>query len=258
LPSKPIAGSARLEWDPFLVEEAVLLAVARGGKELAFDFHLERDPLYELAAGRARDERFLSLHKRWWERLRLGDAVERALAEVPEAVARVSRIVVLRALRANEEGADLHAARNASLDPPALVLRLRPQSVLAPETLLARLRHQLLHAADMLDPEFGFCRADLEAGSPGALSMLRQRYRCLWNVSIDGRLARTSRLEGCREKGRREELRQSLSLEGKRLTMLFARLFDGPRPTHAELLSLARLPLATAPGRGSLPSLRVS
>jgi hypothetical protein len=53
------------------------------------------------------------------------------------------------------------------------------------------LRHELMHVADMLDPAFGYERSlPTSDDGPSADNIVRDRYRVLWDVTIDGRLAR--------------------------------------------------------------------
>jgi hypothetical protein len=74
---------------------------------------------------------------------------------------------------------------------PTIVVRLRPQSLLDPEGLRTLLRRELLHVADMLDPAFGYLKElpSVER-DPAVVNLLRERYRVLWDATIDGRLCR--------------------------------------------------------------------
>jgi len=48
-----------------------------------------------------------------------------------------------------------------------------------------------MHLADMLDPAFGYERnLSAAADGPSAENIVRDHYRVLWDVTIDGRLAR--------------------------------------------------------------------
>src|SRR5437867_4312313 len=146
-----------LTYDPELVEDAVLLAEPKLARVDARAFRRQRDRIYEVADAEEREARFRSLHLGWFARLGLNRIVERSVGERPEVAGRVAEGRVVRALTRNEEGADLidHLGPGAAEPRPMLVLRLRPAALVAADALLALLRHELQHVADMLDPAFG-------------------------------------------------------------------------------------------------------
>lgn len=243
----------RLTYAPDLIEAAVLLAERTAPGSAGRAFRRERDRLYEIPDADLREASFRSLHLQWFGRLGLERAIERVVRERADVVQRVSGGRVLRALTRDDEGADLAqrvtpaGARGA----PTLILRLRPATLVEPEILRALLHHELTHVADMLDPAFGYERSlpASEAG-PSADNILRDRYRVLWDVTIDGRLARAGLVNGSMRDIRWREFAATYAMLGDRCRSAFERWFDEARPTHAELVAFATAPARAAGSAG--------
>jgi hypothetical protein len=68
---------------------------------------------------------------------------------------------------------------------------------------------------------------------------LRARYRVLWDVSVDGRLARRGHALPDARAGRWREFRAAFAELADSVETTFARLWDADGVTHAELLALA-------------------
>jgi hypothetical protein len=132
-----------------------------------------------------------------------------------------------------------------------LLVRLRPESLLEAERLRALLRHELLHAADMLDPAFGYSR-ELPASDSGPSydNLLRDRYRVVWDATIDGRLCQRGMLDAGAREARRVEFTMALPMLGARAAELFSAWFDGPRPSHAGIVRFILDPA----GQGDSPA----
>jgi hypothetical protein len=149
------------------------------------------------------------------------------------------------ASQSRDEGADLHDSRGTA---PTLAVKLTPGSLLDFDRIAPLLRSELLHVEDMLDPEFGYER-ELPSFEidPVFEKLLRDRYRVLWDASVDGRLAGRGWLPEGGEARRRREFLAAFSMLGTDVEKEFERFFDGRRPTHGELLSFAR----SVEGRGA-------
>jgi hypothetical protein len=219
------------EYEPALVEAAVLEALAGRPAERAL--HAERDPLYAMADPEAREAAFTALHARWFVGLGLDQPLRDALAERPEIGERCGRGIVVRAPAVRAEGADLLVAPPAR---PTLLVRLTAQRLGARGRALTLLRRELLHVADMLDPDFGYApRMGAGAPAPG----WQERYRVLWDASIEGRLVRSGLAPSTARAERLREFTRAFPALGPRVGAAFARFFDGPRCTHAELVAAA-------------------
>src|SRR5262245_26013006 len=242
-----------IEFDPHLVEEAVLLSVERVAPEQRRLFRKERDALYRLTDPDDREVRFGDLHSRWFVSLRLAESVRAALSEQPgllRAGSRVRRCLVLASGSGRDEGADLHEDRSSGLndDAVAMIIRLLPSTLLDGAATRALLRRELAHIADMLDPEFGYTHA-MPALEGTRAGLIRERYRVLWDTSVDGRLAAQGALAPGRDRIRRREVIAAFPARSGG-EALFERLFFGPRPTHEQLWSLALGQGASALGPG--------
>jgi hypothetical protein len=253
----------RLAIAPDLMEEAVLLAERQAPPAVSRAFRRERDRIYRIVDPDAREARFEALHLRWFARFglkaRLASAVNGhargaglqachgAPFRWPAGVAgRLADGRVIRATARAEEGADLVDAVAPGPDGrPLLVIRLRPMTLVDPATLRALLRHELTHVADMLDPAFGYQRAlPPSDDGPQADTLLRDRYRVVWDVTIDGRLARDGAAHPVAHEARWREFHAAFAAIGVSCSRVFDRWWSEPRPTHAKLLAFAQAPAA--------------
>jgi hypothetical protein len=232
-------------WDPGLVEAAVLLAVRDPRVEPAF--RRERDRLYEIGDRGARETAFAAFHARWFQRLGLDGPLHEVLSELPVLAARCGRGIVARALGARDEYADLLVAPSA---PPTMLVRLTAETLSVRDRALTFLRSELLHVADMLDPEFGYapCLGAGPAGAPPE-DRLWDRYRVLWNTSIDGRLARQGRAALEAKARRWQDFRRAFPDLGPGAEAAFERVWSAERCPHAELVALAAGASRDAPGK---------
>jgi hypothetical protein len=239
--------------EPGFAEEAVLRAVVGHPEDRTF--RRARDPLYLLPDGDARERDFQELHVSWFARLGLAQPLHAALAELPLLAERCTRCLVSRAPTARDEGADLLVNDEAGVPAERTVLiRLRPAVFQSPERLLALLRGELLHVADMVDPAFGYQPAVPPTdGGPGAERLLRDRYRLLWDVSIAGRLVR----RGCGGPDARAAafaaFATAFPMLGAGAEDAFARLFDGEAHTHDALMAFAAQPRGESMAPGLAP-----
>jgi hypothetical protein len=240
----------RIELDPALVEQAVLLATDAATPEVRRSYRQERDRVYEIPAGDDRESRFRDLDASWFQTLRLEAPLSSLLREFEPVLGRVCRCLVLLASRRKDEGADLHENREGA---PALALKLTPESLVRFDRVAPHLRSELLHVEDMLDPTFGYERGPLSDDvDPMYEKLVRDRYRVLWNASVNGRLDRRELLpKEVEARGRREFL-AAFSMLGPDAEAHYRRLFEGPRPSHGDLLRFARAVEGRASGRCSL------
>jgi hypothetical protein len=241
-----VEAAVVLDYEPALVEEAVLIAIRGHREERAF--RRERDRLYEERDAEAREAAFRKHHVAWFERLALGRPVCLAFTEWPAigATTRGNRVALARSR--HEEGAELFVGSPA--DTPAgtaarwVVIRLRPEMLAAPDRTLGILRHELLHIADMLDPRFRYePRLPSSPAGPAHENLLRERYRVLWDAFVDGRLVRLGLAPALLRDNRLAEFARTFPMLGPmlgpRMEETFARFFDGEACTHPDLVALA-------------------
>jgi hypothetical protein len=228
----------RASYDAALVEAAVLWAEERLSPSRRAAFRFERDRVYDVREAEEREARFEELHGRWFSALGLDRPLHRALSEQPSLLAGAAACRVLRAWSLKDEQADLFGDRVAGgPEPPTVVVRLCPESLRDPDRLLPRLRHELTHVADMLDPAFGYERElPPPEGGPAADTLLRERYHAVWDATIDGRLFRRGLLGEAAREARALDFARLLPGLGEEAPAAFLRWFDESRPTHAAIL----------------------
>jgi len=235
----------RLTYASDFVEEAVLLAEPLMAVSDRRAFRRARDPLYEIRDECVRDERFRALHSEWFERLGFGRTLTRIMCGTPGLAPSVAEARVLRAVSRHDEGADLvdQVISGQRVTRPVLVIRLRPATIADIETVTGILSHELLHVCDMLDPAFGYERS-LPPCDTGGLTetIVRDRYRILWDATIDGRLQRAGVLPSNVRTARRREFEAAFPMLGDKAATAFDAWFDQDRPTHDDLVTFARMP----------------
>jgi hypothetical protein len=236
-----VSPTYTIGYEPRLVEDAVMAVLPGRAEEPVF--RTERDGLYTISDRDEREARFSAVHVAWFERLGLAQPVTDALREQPSVAARTTGCLVTGAASRREEGAELFVAAGASgteTGRRTAVLRLCPGAFADRETLRALLRHELMHVADMLAPTFGYTPRWVGAATemlPDAL--VRERYRVLWNTSVDGRLARRGWTPPGVRATRLAEFTGAFPMLGRHTGAAFERLFAGRRPTHTELVQFA-------------------
>ena len=234
----------RIAYDAVLVEESVLLAERRLCAAEAATFRAERDRVYDVDDPDEREACFEELHGRFFLQLGLDRPLHEVLAERPELLQRTCECRILPAASRLEEMADVRAEIGAPAEAaPTIVVRLRPQSLLDPGTLRTLLRRELLHVADMLDPAFGYLKELPGVDTDAAMvNLLRERYRVLWDASIDGRLCREGLLGAQARSARLSEFARAFPMLSDSAATAFAPWFDGPRPIHAAIVGFIQEP----------------
>jgi hypothetical protein len=220
----------------------VLLAVQSAPIEEQRLFRAERDPLYQTADPNRRESKFDNLHGHWFRRLGLAAPVLSAWREEPSLASAVGRCLVVPVSSAREEFVDVQPDRRGGTGRVVLI-RLRTPTLVDGQRVVDLLRHELLHAVDILDPEFGF-EPHLEGVAVNAAleNLVRERYTVLWDTTIDGRLATRGLLPLGREGRRKAEFQAAFAMLGEAAGPCFESLFRGPRPDHAWLVRSAADP----------------
>lgn len=224
-----------------IIEETILLAESSLPAAERRAFRRERDRLYEVRDDDDREMRFRWLHQHWFLRLGLGRDIERVIADRLHFAHRLREGRIVAAISRREEGADLvdRMDPDTGNPEPLLVVRLRPQTLLDPPALRVLLQHELMHVADMLDPAFGYERTLPPSGDgPAADTIVRDRYRVLWDITIDGRLAHA----GHAVPGRTRHQAEFATMFPKVGRDVFDHWFDLAQPTHAALAAYAGAP----------------
>lgn len=240
-------------YDPGLIEEAVFLAQRSG--QIAGDFGRQRNHIYDIADPEVRDKLFTKLYESWFAQLGLGEPIEQAFREQPLLLSKVNVCFVARTTRAADEGAELFVRRDENFDGgPHRTVRilLRPQALLSRDELLAFLRHELFHIADMLDPAYGYEPSLPNTGvGPAYDQLLTNRYRLLWNITIDGRMLRRSWIPPAVRVRDLGLFAEAFPRVHDAAGELFTMFFDRETHTHDELVAFASNPQAALPSNSA-------
>jgi hypothetical protein len=230
-------GDHSVAYDAGLVEEAVLLHEPGLPVPERQAFRRERDRVYEVRDPEEREARFEELHGRWFMQLGLDRPLHETLSEQKVVLERTEGCRVLRASARADEMADVWTDVGGHT-PRRVVVRLRPASFLDADRLRALLRHEFFHVTDMLDPGFAY-QPELPPSDwgPAHDNLLRDRYRAVWDATIDGRLFHLGRLDKRGRELRAREFAQAFPGLGAEAEARFSAWFDEARPTHAGIVA---------------------
>lgn len=232
----------QLRYEPAFLESVLSTLIqereACGDLRFTHEYHALTDPAYHLAPA-AREDAFQRIHRRLFRRWNLAAPFEAVLTEFPELQEQVQTLWVVQVPSSRDEGADLQFP-----DRTAAIVRLLPRRLLDSPGLERLLHHELTHLADMLDPTFAYHYTEqiLEI-LPAEEPLVRDRYRLLWDITIDSRLLRAGRdTVADREQRRAEFEAQYRGVPALLVERAFGRLWEMPRPSHPQLVEMATDP----------------
>ncbi len=211
---------------------------------LASSFREQANAVYADVPSRKREAAFFALYRRYFRELGYPDRVKSILAEFTGGGDLPSECYLVRTFRDEEESAQL------SEDRTRLGVQIRLETLRDAKRCAYLLRHELTHILDILDPDFKYDTSrPLSEVSPSEESLFRDRYRTLWDLSVDGRLERKGFLpQGLRERRTAEFQTLFPNLGGKAAGQVFTALWGGPRPSDTELrqMVMGAAPLCSA------------
>lgn len=230
----------RVRFDRELLEAVVDLILRRREDQSAVDlfarFRRAADRIYVLHhTPEDRRAAFHTLHAGLFEEVNCGMPV---LEEAAALSGRVADILVGRAWRPDEEGAELSADRRV------VGLRVQPRRFVSPGDLRSFVRHEFGHVADMVDEAFQYG----DGAATGRLPRLAGvRFGCLWDCVVDGRIARAGGVPLHRREDLEEECARVFpALPSDCVAAAVRRLWEGERPTYGTLVRWATDPAALA------------
>jgi hypothetical protein len=239
-----------IELDPQLLEAVVFLEIRRReqlGEQATYrDYRGRVDALYDLSADdEGRDIAFRDVHADFFERLGFGQAIRGYIEEFPLLRQELDRITFLKARSRREEGADLFVRLDeggGGLHHRTAVLHLRAETFLDTDKLSILLRRELYHVSDMVEPAFGYEPNLGDTGESIAQeNLIRDRYRVLWNLYIDARLARAGRAPAAILQQPQSLLERAFDSLGEQNTKaIFETVSNATSLTHSDLLALAK------------------
>jgi hypothetical protein len=204
-------------------------------------FHVERERCYQILDPDERGTAFARLQLGWFNEWGFAESLGKITAQFAELPSTLAAMAFRKARARNDESAELYR------DPEGQwrgIVALRPER-LADHTALTRfLHHELAHLADMVNPDFGYSPELGQTGQTASqLRLTRERYRLLWDVSIDGRLVQRRLDTVADEAQRRHEFNRGFAfLPAARREELFDALWHGRLARHVPLLEIAADP----------------
>jgi hypothetical protein len=245
-----------LSYDEDFVEAAVFLCGHKNEPSVPAvqlkRFHYEREKLYAILDPDERNAAFFKLHLEWFREWGLEDRLLRILKEFPLLEKSVHLLAFRKVQAARDEGAELYVQPGGRR---TAVIALRVEQFQSSAGLASFLRHEVTHLHDMVDPAFGYSAAlEFNGQIPAQERLTRERYRLLWDVTIDGRLTAAAKAApGVRER-RSSEFHRAFSFwpEEKR-NRTFASLWNNRSPKHHDLLAIAADPRDIASTHAPLP-----
>jgi hypothetical protein len=152
---------------------------------------------------------------------------------------RIMAVAIKRAINKVDEGSNVLSRTS---NKPLIEMRILASRFSNPEEaqeLDAFLIHELMHAKDMVDPEFDY-EDSFIPGNPSVKNLITARFRLLWNVYVDSRLERLGVVSILSKQGRFREFDNFYrKIPEKQRKGIFEGLWRAEMFTHEELLSMA-------------------
>ena len=245
-----------IRYDDDFVESAVLLCAAgRRHAQPALQirrFQAARERLYSILDPDDRNAAFFKLHLEWFREWGLEKRIVDVLTEFPLFPAALNVLAFRKARDRKDEAAELYANAETGRN---VVVAMRTERFEKDEAVASFLRREMMHVNDMIDPNFGYSRELRARGlNPAQERIVRERYRLLWDVTIDGRLSRANPASNTAREQHQKFFDRAYSFwpEEKRRTV-FEELWTNPNPRHDHLLALASDPRDLSHTRAPLP-----
>lgn len=231
----------QLRYDEDFVEAAAFLCASgrrKGVPSLQIArFHREREKLYAILDPDERNTAFFNLHLDWFREWGLEKLLTDLLRGFPLLPVTLSVLAVRKTRGKNDEGAELYVNETGLR---SAILALRPESFEFDAALRDYVRHEFTHLNDMLDPDYGYAPTLDLPGLNGAQQRLaRERYRLLWDITIDGRLAAAGHIPMATREQHAAAFSRGYSFwPVERRTTVFDSLWLNAKPRHADFLAL--------------------
>jgi len=234
----------KLEFDPSLIEEVIFGELkAREGKgdfSFTLEYHSRIDPVYENFPSEERPSQFKKIEWDFFKKIESPKIIREIFDEFPELEGKVAGGVIAKAVNPFDEGSYLTKGMNQEAGQKRIVVKLLPDRFQESSYLRKLIRHELMHASDMLSESYGY-RDERLGGNPMEESIVKERYSTFWDIFVDGRLIRKGR-ETIADREIRyrefESLYKMIPDEVK--TAIFDVLWQDEHLTHDKILGLAK------------------
>lgn len=231
----------QLRYDEDFIEAAAFLCASgkrKGVPSLQIArFQRERERLYAILDADERNTAFFKLHLDWFREWGLEKLITDLLQEFPLLPQKLNVLVVRKTRNENDEGAELYVHETGQR---SAILALRPESFAREAALRDYARHEFTHLSDMVDPAFGYAPTlDLPGLNAAQQRLARERYRLLWDITIDGRLTAASHTPMASREHHAAAFARGYSFWPEdRRARTFDSLWCNATPRHADFLAL--------------------
>lgn len=245
----------QLRYDDDFVEAAVFIAASgkrRGMPPLQIRrFHGERERCYDILDPDNRNAAFFELHLAWFREWGLEKLLLDLVNEYPLLPRSLAALAFRKVRMKKDEGAELYVSaengRNA-------VVAMRSERFERDDAVAGLLRHEFMHLHDMVDPAFGYSpHLNLPGLNPTQQRITRERYRLLWDITIDGRLFPAGRSVNKRDYHETIFHRAFSFWPESRRAEVFDTHWRDAVPRHERLLALAADPRDLSHSAAPLP-----
>jgi hypothetical protein len=192
--------------------------------------------VYSILDPDERNAAFFKLHLDWFREWGLEKLLLNLLNEYPLVAPALNTLAFRKVGSKKDEAVELYVSAENGC---SAVVAMRPGRFEQDDAVCHLLRHEFMHLSDMVNPAFGYS-PELRAhvANPSHQRIVRERYRLLWDITIDGRLGRASE-----NKSHRAVFEQAFwFLQEDKRDDVFFRLREAKTPRHDELLALASAP----------------
>ena len=234
----------KLEFDPSLIEEVIFGELKareeKGDFSFTLEYHSRIDPVYENFPSEERPSQFKKIEWDFFKKIESPKIIREIFDEFPELEGKVAGGVIAKAVNPFDEGSYLTKGMNQAAGQKRIVVKLLPDRFQESSYLRKLVRHELMHASDMLSESYGY-RDERLGGNPMEESIVKERYSTFWDIFVDGRLIRKGR-ETIADREIRyrefESLYKMIPDEVK--TAIFDVLWQDEHLTHDKILGLAK------------------
>ncbi len=242
-----------IRFQPALLQEVVDSFAEKTEREgdptYYHEFHELADPIYEKFTIEQRDSEFKKLYQYLFGKWGFSDIIRDAFDEFPTLKEKIGIVLVKGVLKEDQEGVDILRKWGAVEQDLAkqfeekglkgVGIKLIPRRFYDP-ALTRYCRHELTHIADMLDENFNYDPDTKVGQNPGEETLILSRYRVLWCLNIDSRLARAGKEPMLSREDRFREFRSWYrKIPPVQLNAVFEGLWQADALTHSELVEMA-------------------
>ena len=177
----------QINFDPTFIEETVFLLIrTKQGDNLYKNFFDEKDTIYQQdTSGDERDNAFKQFYKGYFFSLGLEDFFRNICQDFPHLYTPGIRVVVKRVWNRKQEEAELYVQPHQK----TVYLGILAHRMMDLTFLESFLRHELMRISDMLGSDFQYSPHPVLGGKNEIEnSLIRERFRLLWDFYIDARL----------------------------------------------------------------------